>query len=258
MVILGYACALLIGILIGALGSGGSLLAVPTFLYLFGLNAIESTTYSLFVVGVAASFAVYKHQRDGNIAFRASLPFAISALLTTYITRRFLLPAMPDLLYEGTSFTLTKDTLIVLTFSMVMILSSLSVLRGVKEQKSVGQYQNLRLTWMGLLVGLLSGFVGAGGGFLIVPALIVGLRLPIKKAIATSVWLVLLNSSFGFLGSVASVDVDWVFLGGFSLVSIVGLLLGLYVQKYIADQKLKKIFAVFVLTMGVIILFNQG
>jgi uncharacterized membrane protein YfcA len=257
MIVLGYFIALLIGALIGALGGGGSLLAVPAFVYLFGLSAIESTSYSLFVVGVTATFAFFKHVKSKNIEFKSSITFTIASFMATYATRRFIMPSLPDDIFLLPSFSVNKDSLILIVFSIVMVLSSLSVLRKTKAEEVKVQAGTLKLVLMGLAVGLISGFVGAGGGFLIVPALMIGLRLPIKKAIATSVWIIMVNSTFGFLGSISSLEPDWIFLFGFSAISLVGLAFGFYVQKFLPDQKLKRVFAGFVLLMGVFILMKQ-
>ena len=261
--ILGYGGALLIGFTLGLLGSGGSILTVPILVYLFGMSPVIATAYSLFIVGLTAFFGALKNMRDGLVSYRTALVFAIPSFISVFITRNFIIPAIPNHLFQINDFVFTKDLALMLFFAIIMLGAAISMLRKSKPVNRASQDQ-LKLMYNypiiildGLLVGFLTGLVGAGGGFLIIPALVLLVRLPMRLAIGTSLFIISVKSLIGFLGDVNNQAIDWKFLFVFSTIAIVGMLLGNYVGGFVPSRKLKKSFGWFVLLMGIFILVKE-
>jgi uncharacterized membrane protein YfcA len=258
--ILGYFGALLIGIVLGLIGGGGSILSVPIFVYLLAVNPVTATAYSLFVVGVSSAFGAIQNIKKGLVDFRTAIVFAIPAFITVYITRKYVVPAIPSEIITFGNFTLTKDIAIMVFFAIIMLLASISMIRSRKETTQTTEAVKFNyplITIEGLIVGLITGLVGAGGGFLIIPALVLLAKLPMKKAIATSLLIIAVKSLIGFIGDVENLDIDWRFLLSFTAVSVVGIFVGTYLSNFIDGKKLKKGFGFFVLIMGVYIIFKE-
>ena len=258
--IIGYSCAVLIGITLGLIGGGGSILTVPVLVYIMGIEPILATAYSLFVVGISALAGTFKNLRRGNIDLKTGFVFALPSFIAVYYTRRIIVPAIPQEIMTFGSFTLSKETGIMLFFAFIMLLASISMIRGRKDGKDE---ENKTLNYPvimieGLLVGALTGLVGAGGGFLIIPALVLLAGLPMKKAVGTSLMIIAIKSLIGFTGDLStSLNIDWVFLSSFSALSIIGMGIGLYLSKSIEGAKLKKAFGYFVLLMAVFVLIKE-
>ena len=257
--ILGYLGALFIGIVLGITGGGGSILTVPILVYVISLNPIIATAYSLFIVGTTAAFGTIQNFRKNLVVPKTALQFAIPSLIGVYLTRKFIVPNLPDtLLYFG-SLKLTKETFLMLLFATVMFLASYSMLKIKKEAANINvKIKNKYVVFVQLFfVGILIGLVGAGGGFLIIPALIQLAKLPIKKAIGTSLFIISVNSLIGFLGDVQNNIIDWPFLLTFTAISVIGIFVGFYIQQFINEKYLKKIFGIFVLVMSVVIFYKE-
>ena len=258
--LLGYFGALLIGLVLGLIGGGGSILTVPVLVYLLSLNPVIATAYSLFVVGVSALVGAIRNIQKGLVDFKTAIVFAIPAFIAVYLTRKFLVPAIPDSLFSVGEFVLTKDMAIMLFFAIIMFIASISMIknnRSTTNQNSAIQYNYPLILIEGFIVGVLTGVVGAGGGFLIIPALVLLAKLPMKKAVATSLLIIAIKSLIGFIGDVENLEIDWVFLLSFTAISIVGIFLGIYLSNFIAGKKLKKAFGWFVLIMAVYIIFKE-
>jgi len=258
--ILGYIGALLIGVVLGLIGGGGSILTVPIFVYLLYINPVTATAYSLFVVGVTALVGALQNIQKGLVDFRTAIVFAIPAFIAVYATRKFLVPAMPDDLFSVFGFTVTKDIGIMLFFAIIMFVASISMIRengkGPQEESKVSfNYPLIMIE--GIVVGVLTGIVGAGGGFLIIPALVLFAKLPMKKAVATSLLIIAIKSLIGFIGDVENLEIDWVFLMVFTSISVVGIFIGIYLSNFIEGKKLKKGFGWFVLLMAVYIITKE-
>jgi uncharacterized membrane protein YfcA len=257
--ILAYVGALFIGLVLGLIGGGGSILTVPILVYALSLDPVMATAYSLFVVGTTSLAGAIQHIKKQMINFKIGIIFAIPAFTAVYLTRAFLIPVLPDDLFTLGSFMVTKDLAIMLFFAVVMLMASVAMIKDNKQsQKEKHQeihYPILILQAFG--VGMVTGLVGAGGGFLIVPALMFLAGIPIKKAIATSLFIIAINSLIGFLGDVQNLDIDWTFLLSFTVVSVVGIFLGMWLNRFIDGKKLKKGFGWFVLIMGVYIIFKE-
>lgn len=258
--ILGYVGALLIGLVLGLIGGGGSILTVPVLVYLLGINPVLATAYSLFVVGSASLVGAIRNMQKGLVDFKTAIVFAIPAFIAVYASRKYLIPAIPEEITRLGDFILTKNVAIMVFFAVIMLLASISMIRN--KRKEIDEEQEIKYNYPliiveGLLVGLVTGIVGAGGGFLIIPALVLLARLPMKKAVATSLLIIAIKSLIGFLGDVQNLEIDWIFLGSFTLLSVVGIFIGIWLNQFIDGKKLKKGFGWFVLLMGVYIIIKE-
>lgn len=258
--ILGYFAALLIGISLGLIGGGGSILTVPILVYLFGIEAGEyAPAYSLFIVGVTALIGGLQKLKDGFVEIKTFLVFGIPAIITVYFTRHTLVPAIPDVMYLG-EFELTKRILVMGVFAILMVLASISMIRGKKDIEGLELEQKFNYPLIlveGIVVGVLTGLVGAGGGFLIIPALVKLSKLSMKKAVGTSLLIIAAKSLFGFMGDVTRLDINWSLLLIVTGLAIVGIFLGNGMSRKVSGQKLKTGFGWFVLIMGIYILGKE-
>lgn len=256
--ILGYAAAVVVGLVLGLIGGGGSILTVPVLVYLLKVDAEMATAYSLFVVGVSALFGAVQNYRNGLVNMKTGLVFALPSLAAVYATRRWMIPAIPDN-FEIFGLALTKNLLIMGLFAILMIAASVSMIRGRKEETAHGGEAKWWLVpFEGALVGVLTGMVGAGGGFLIIPALVVLVRMPMKTAVGTSLMIIAFKSLIGFVGDLGTDKVmDWTLLGLFTALTVAGILLGMQLAKRIDGKALKKGFGYFVLVMGAFILLKE-
>lgn len=255
----GFIGAFLIGIVLGLIGGGGSILTVPVLVYLMGINPVTATGYSLFVVGVSSLIGAFINMRKKLVQVRTAFVFAFPAFVVVYIMRRFVMPAIPENLFSVGEIVVTKDHVIMVFFAVVMLITSVSMLRNKKRNilTNVSHYHYHILFLEGMLVGVIAGFVGAGGGFLIIPALVLFAKLPMKKAVATSLLIISINSLVGFAGDVGVMQIDWDLLLLFSGISIFGIFAGSYLSNRADGKKLKKGFGWFVLVMGVYILVEE-
>ena len=258
--LLGYFGALLIGVVLGLIGGGGSILTVPILVYLMVINPVTATAYSLFIVGVSALVGAIRNIQKGLVDFKTAIVFAIPAFIAVYATRKYLVPAIPDELFNIGTFVMTKNIAIMLFFAFIMLFASISMIRNKRsdsEEETVISYNFPLIIIEGFVVGVLTGIVGAGGGFLIIPALVLLAKLPMKKAVATSLLIIAIKSLIGFIGDVENLEIDWTFLLKFTAISVIGIFLGIYLSKFINGKNLKKGFGWFVLLMGIYIIYKE-
>ena len=258
MQITGYIAALFIGLSLGLIGGGGSILTVPVLVYLFGVSPILATSYSLFVVGSTSLIGSFNSYRKGLVDFQTAFLFGTSSIITVYITRKLIIPHIPENIFIG-SLTLHFSILTMVLFAALMLPASISMIKskpiiitGEANKKSIG-----RLIIYGISVGLVTGFLGAGGGFLLIPALVLLLHLPMKKAIGTSLFIIALNSLAGFIGDAGHFQTNWTFLLTISAIATAGVFAGGLLSKTIDGAKLKKGFGLFVLAMGIYIIVKE-
>lgn len=260
MELIGYALAVVMGIVLGLIGGGGSILTVPILVYAFGISASHATAYSLFVVGFSSLIATFDYKKRELIDFKTGVIFAIPAFIGVYSVRKFLMPALPTEIAHFGSWTLTKDTLILSVFAIVMLVAAISMIKGRKEPDDVDK-KTPNLLWVtveGLLVGGLTGFVGAGGGFVIIPALILLAGLSMKVAVGTSLFIITIKSLIGFIGDLQTMaSIDWKLLGLFTLLSIVGIFIGTRLSRKVNNAILRPAFGWFVLVIGTVMLLNE-
>jgi uncharacterized membrane protein YfcA len=254
--IVGYILALLIGVSLGLIGGGGSILAVPVLAYLFNLDEKIATAYSLFIVGTAALVGGARQSKNGYVDWRTAVVFGFPAILGVWIIRHYVVPVLPDVLFTLGHYDITRRMGMLGLFSLLMIVAAYTMLNDNKKESGTGKvnYNYSLILLEGLTVGALTGFVGAGGGFLIIPALVILANLDIKTAIGTSLIIIALKSLLGFfVGDALLMDVDWEFLCVFTSLAIAGIFLGIYINQYIDGRKLKKGFGYFILVIAVFI-----
>lgn len=262
MEILGYITAILIGISLGLIGGGGSILTVPALVYLMGMPALLSTTYSLFVVGITSFAGAFTYIKKGLVNYMAAIIFALPSFAAVVFSRVILLPLIPETVSLSNNYLLSKDSFLILLFSVIMILASYFMIKGssyaAKSDKDINSFNNrIKIGFMGLIVGIVSGLVGAGGGFIIIPALVIFGGLKMKQAVGTSLLIIAFNSIIGFSSGLQNQELNWTFLFTFTTLSIAGIFIGSYLTNFIEGEKLKKGFGFFILIMGIIILIKE-
>ena len=254
----GYVSAILIGISLGLIGGGGSILTVPVLVYLIGTDPVTATAYSLFIVGAASLVGSVDYFKKGLVNIKTAVIFGLPAIAAVYFTRKIIVPEIPDELFTIGTFVFTKNIGVMVLFATLMIAASVSMIRGRKDKNTSSDdlqvFNYPLILGEGLLVGTLTGLVGAGGGFLIIPALVVLSKLPMKQAVGTSLVIIAAKSLIGFLGDVSNREIDWTFLLSFTAIAIVGIFVGSALSNKISGEKLKPAFGWFVLVMGVFIL----
>ncbi|MEK0423240.1 MAG: hypothetical protein RLZ95_1150 [Bacteroidota bacterium] len=256
---IGYLASILIGISLGLIGSGGSILTVPVLVYLFHIDPILATTYSLCIVGVSSIAGVISRLRQKLLDIKVILVFGAPSILGVFIARKFILNAIPAQFSILPNTLISKSSFIMLFFATLMLVSALSMILG-KNSKEVAVHKpvyGLTLGMVGLIEGIVTGIVGAGGGFLIIPALVLLGKLSMKTAIASSLFIITIKSLVGFGGDILHVTVDWKFLSIIVALATLGIITGNYLNKTLDGAKLKKGFGWFVLIMALVILYEQ-
>jgi uncharacterized protein len=255
-----FAASLGIGLSLGFIGAGGSILTIPVFVYILKKDPLSSGVYSMFVVGISGMAGSIQSMFNKLVDFKVTLTFGIPSVAGVLIARKMIFPYIPDQLFSMGSFILSKNILFMLFLSLLMFLSALRMLNPAMTGDLAAPTDKpaiILLLFRGLFVGIITGLLGIGGGFLIVPALYFLARLPVKKAIGTALLIITANSLFSFLSSYASMNIDWLLLVKFSLGAIAGILIGTKLSKQIPGDYLKKIFGWFVLSISVYIVYKQ-
>lgn len=261
MEILGYIAAVFIGVSLGLIGGGGSILTVPVLVYLFGIDAFLATEYSLFIVGISSVIGSVSYFKNGLVNFRTAIVFGVPSIISIFLTRNFILPLIPDTVFTIRSLVVTKDIFLLLIFAGLMILASYKMIQKSKglQLEAVRSIKNSTIlaAGEGSVVGVLTGLVGAGGGFMIIPALVNLLKTPMKVAVGTSLVIISLNSLIGFFSTMHQVDIDWRLLVRLSSIAVVGIIIGSRLSKKIDGSKLKPMFGWFILVMGLYIIVKE-
>lgn len=259
--LVGYFAAGLIGISLGLIGSGGSILTVPVLVYLFHIEPTLATAYSLFIVGTTSVVGGVKSAMKGLVDFKTAIVFAIPSFIAVYLTRRFLIPVIPEQIASFGSFDVTRDVAIMVFFGLIMLAAAISMIRQKAadfQEDAPVSYNYPMIVLEGSVVGMLTGVVGAGGGFLIIPALVLFAKLPMKKAVGTSLAIIAAKSLVGFLGDIGSgQNIDFRFIIIISVIAIAGIFLGSHVSKFIESRKLRAAFGWFVLVMSVYVIVSE-
>lgn len=258
MEIAGYLASIFVGVVLGLLGGGGSILSIPILVYLFHVEPVLASAYSLFIVGVTSFVGAIPKYKQQLVNLRTGILFGIPSILSIFTTRKWIVPAIPEIIWEGDGFTLTKRVLILGIFSILMVLASISMIRGKKEISSDQQkFRSWLVAGEGVLIGFLTGLVGAGGGFLIIPALVFLTGLKFKTAVGTSLFIIAVNSLSGFMGDVFNYSIDWPFLLSITSLAVAGIFMGNLFANKISSLSLRKAFGWLILIMGSWILVKE-
>jgi len=263
MEIVGYIASVLIGISLGMVGSGGSILTVPVLVYLMNINPLLATTSSLFIVGTTSLVGGLMAYSKKMVDFRAITEFGLPSIFSIFITRNYILPALPDNMFVLGSIEVSKSMFLMVVFAVLMLIASFTMIRSQDNSTSISrsetsrQHKVLPLVILGILIGFVTGLLGAGGGFLIIPSLVLYLRLPMKTAVATSLLIIAINSLFGFLFSLKQFEYNWTVLIAFTILAIAGIFIGSRLANKIPGSSLKKGFGWFILVMGIYIIVKE-
>jgi uncharacterized membrane protein YfcA len=261
MEILGYFFSIVIGISLGLIGGGGSILTVPVLVYIFKVDAVTATGYSLFIVGLTSAVGTVSYFKNGLVNVKTALIFGAPSIAAVFFTRSIIVPAIPKEVLSVGEFVVTKSILMMLIFAVLMIAASYSMIKKdkKKDNENHGQQKfNYPLILIeGAVVGVLTGLVGAGGGFLIIPALVVLSKLPMKEAVGTSLVIIAAKSLIGFVGEASETQLNWQLLASVSAFAIIGIFIGTMLSKKIDGAKLKPAFGWFVLVMGIYIIIKE-
>ncbi|GIV33202.1 MAG: UPF0721 transmembrane protein [Chitinophagales bacterium] len=261
MHVLGYLGAIVMGIMLGLTGSGGAILTVPILVYLFHIPAVIATGYSLFVVALTSSVGFVQYYRQGNVHLKTALLFSVPSMISIFLARKTV-HVLPEVLLRAGTFELTTNHALLTFFALMMIAASYYMIKNSVRPElpitNTGSRYNYSVLLQGVLIGFFTGLVGSGGGFMIVPALVLFSNIPIKMAVGTSLLTICLNSMMGFLGDLSSqVDIQWFLLLSFSFLSVVGILVGSSLSRLISSARLKPAFGYFILIMGIAILIKE-
>lgn len=249
--LIGYAASILIGLVLGLLGGGGSILSIPILVYFFGVDPVLASAYSLFIVGVTSLAGAVPKYRQQLVNLRMGILFGIPSIISTFLTRLIVVPSIPEVVVRTENVEITRRMLILGLFSILMVLASIPMIRGKREVTSQNKrFRTVLVTIEGMVVGFLTGLVGAGGGFLIIPALVFLTGLRFKTAVGTSLFIIAVNSLSGFAGDLFNRSMDWSLLLAISALAIVGIMVGHRLTGRIAGTTLRKAFGWFTLVTG--------
>jgi len=264
MEIIGYVCATLVGLSLGILGSGGSILTVPIMVYLFDVNPVDATGYSLFVVGISSAIGGYKYVRKNLVDMKTAFIFAVPSIVSVFLTRTFVMPAIPNPVFSVSTFVLSKEVFIMILFAVLMVVVSYNMIRNGKYKAPEGkELPNLNYVWLvtvGFISGILTGIVGVGGGFIIIPALVLLAKVPVRMSVGTSLLIVAFNCLSGFAGELFERQevMDYKFLLSFSALAVGGIFMGFSIALKKSPTQIKKLFGWFVLVMGMCIFIKEA
>ncbi|SDX07917.1 sulfite exporter TauE/SafE family protein [Aequorivita viscosa] len=260
--IFGYLSALAIGISLGIIGGGGSILAVPVLAYLFSIDEKAATAYSLFIVGASALVGGIKQHIKGFVDWRTAIVFGVPAIVGVTLIRYFVIPWLPDILFSINDFEFTRRMGMFGLFAVLMIPAGISMLKS-KEEVTSNESEKVKYNYPliileGVVVGSITGLIGAGGGFLIIPALVLLAKVKMKVAVGTSLIIIALKSLLGFLfGDALTMAIDWPFLMIFTGLSFIGIFIGSYLSNFINGTKLKIGFGYFIFVMAIFIFYME-
>jgi uncharacterized membrane protein YfcA len=255
-----YAASLAIGLSLGLIGAGGSILTIPVFVYVLKKDPLSSGVYSMFVVGVSSMAGSIQSIINKLVDFKTAMGFGIPSVAGVLVARKLIFPSIPEELFATDSFSLSKEILFMLTLSTLMCVAAFRMLNPAiikNDSKQIEKPAIMSLVVRGLSVGIITGLLGIGGGFLIVPALFFMAALPMKQAIGTALFIITANSLFSFLTSYGGMDLDWRLLIKFSLGAVVGMAAGTKLSARIPGDYLKRIFGWFIMFVAAYVIYKQ-
>jgi uncharacterized protein len=252
--------AVLIGLSLGLFGSGGSILTIPVLVYVVKLDPVLATGYSLFIVGTTSAVGAVNYLQKKLVDLKTALLFSIPSLVTVYLFRRYIVPAIPLQVQVPFIGPMEKATLIMIFFAAMMLLAAISMIRSTKQaSQTITNGNNFLLIFiLGTVVGAITGLVSVGGGFLIIPALVLLAGVPVTRAVGTSLIIITANSFLGFAGEVPQhAHINWMLLFAFSAFSVVGIFIGTKMAQQIEATSLKTYFGYFILAMSLFIILDE-
>lgn len=257
--IIGAILFFLIGVVLSLIGSGGAILTIPVLVYVFDVNPYWATSYSMFIMGISNWTATIDNVKKQHVFYKIGLYFAIPGLLVTYFIRRFVLPNIPNTLFEIDTVSVSKDSAIMLLFSVLIFIAAIKTLNNKNgETDKPGAHNYIKSIFQGAAIGLVTGFVGAGGGFLIVPALIFTSKIQMRNAVATSLFIISITTTLGFLGDFnPAIELDWNLLIFATISSVVGVLIANTLKDKFTNKGLKLFFGYFILALGILVFFIE-
>lgn len=256
--VIGYLFAIIVGLVLGLLGGGGSILSVPILVYLFNIEPAIAGAYSLIIVGVTSFVGAIPKYREQLVHLKTGIIFGLPSIISIFITRSIIVPAIPDDIMQFGDFILTKRMLLLGLFAVLMVLASIPMIRGKRDIASNNKrFRTVLVMLEGILIGFLTGLVGAGGGFLIIPGLVFLTGLKFKTAVGTSLFIISVNSLSGFLGDSMHHDMNWMLLLSLTGLAIVGILIGNQFSRKISGIRLRMAFGWFTLVIGCYIILRE-
>jgi uncharacterized membrane protein YfcA len=256
-----YTASVVIGLCLGLIGAGGSILTIPVFVYILKTDPAISTVYSMFIVGICSLTGSILSFFKKLVDLKAAILFGMPSVAGVFIARKLIFPAFPEKLFSIHSFAVSKDFFIMISLAVIMFFISVKMLRKKCKAIIIADDEDKRRAALfllqGIITGIISGLLGVGGGFLIVPALLLWLRLPMKTAIGTTLFIITINSVAGFVSSYTSVFIEWPLLVKFALGAIAGILAGTKLSEKIQADNLKKALGWFIIVTSVYVLFKQ-
>jgi uncharacterized protein len=254
----GYIASALIGFSMGLIGGGGSILTIPILVYLFALSPTLAISYSLFIVGVTSLAGAFNYYLRRLISFETVLLFGSCSITTVFITRRFIIPVLPDVFFRIGDFNVTHSLFVMVVFALLMLAAAISMIKTkqVRVERKAKEKPFVLVSY-GILIGMVTGFLGAGGGFLMIPALVILMKLSMKEAVGTSLLIISLNSLIGFIGDLGRHAIDWKLLILITSIAIGGIYAGSYFNQKLNNEKLKKGFGWFILIMAIFIIIKE-
>lgn len=256
--LIGYAASILIGLVLGLLGGGGSILSIPILVYFFDVDPVMASAYSLFIVGVTSLAGAIPKYRQQLVNLRMGILFGIPSIISTFLTRLIVVPAIPEIVFQFGDTEITRRMLILGLFAILMVLASIPMIRGRGELTSNNKrFRIVLVTIEGIVIGFLTGLVGAGGGFLIIPALVLLTGLRFKTAAGTSLFIIAVNSLTGFIGDLFHHTMNWNLLLTITALAIVGIFVGNKLSGRIQGTTLRKAFGWFTLGTGTYMIVRE-
>jgi len=255
-----YAASVAIGLCLGVIGAGGSILTIPVLVYLLKTDPLVSTIYSMFIVGACSFVGTVLSAVKNCIDFKAAVWFGIPSVIGVFAARKLIFPLLPEKFFCIGSLTVSKDVFIMVVLAGVMLFVSLRMLKNNSAQVRHDKALHLPTSFFvlqGVITGIVTGLLGVGGGFLIVPALLLWARLSIKIAIGTALLIITINSAMGFASGYSSIATDWALLLKYATGAIVGILAGTRLADKLPADNLKKILAWFIIITSVYVLYRQ-
>jgi len=265
MEIIGYLGAIVVGVLVALVGAGGSILTVPILVYLLHVTPVAATGYSLLIIGITSLISTFGYMYRKMINYRIVVLFGIPSVIAVYLTRRFLVPMIPNEIYEQGNLLITKDSFLMLLLGVLIMLSAFSMISVKKNYQpnispqKVSSFQYSRMILIeGVIIGTLTGFVGTGGGFMIIPALVILCQVPIKTAVGSALLIAAFKSGIGFLGEIGNnPSIDYELIGVFTGLALIGIAIGSFLSQKVSGYRLRNAFGYFILVIAILILVRE-